>query len=1073
MKKLPVLSFLISCGLSCLPIEQTVSQQITPPTETFSQSVSERTLPETKDAPKPAVGQRDERPIRQETAPKVNLRKIRYSIDVAPLLRRHCTRCHGEKKQEADLRLDLLDAASRQNTDSETESFLHGFIQPGEADDSLLIQRISNPEKGDLMPLDSDPLTEQEVAVLERWINEGAIIDRVSSTSGHWSYQPLRTPEVPAASDGSSPIDRYIASELERQGLSFSKIEAPGRLLRRVSLALTGLPPSLADMEFFTEAPTLTSYEKLVDQYLDSPRYGERWAVHWLDLARYADSNGFQADQIRDNWAYRDWVIRSFNNSMPYDQFIKDQIAGDLVQNPTVDQRIATGFHRMTTCNVEAGVDPEANRVNQVVDRVNTTATVFLGTTMECAQCHDHKYDPFTQQEYYQLFAYFNNTSLEVENTSDVTWDFNGPFMELPLSIEKSKLRDELTKQLRTQRQSQEAYSEASESAYQEWVETLVANENQQWVPTKPKRFTTTGSEKFDIQDNGAVLISGPVPDKVEYIFEFESPTQAITGIRVDALTDETIPGSGPGRGDAERTNIILSEIECDILRQNNRQSVKLTDAIADFSQANWDVSNAIDGNPKTGWAIGPQFGKPHWASFTFKEAVDLKPGEETLSVSLKQYFGSGRVIGKPRISFYHGDPSVLGIEKDLLSIAAKAKRTTKEEKRLREAFDQRDPIMVAEKTKIDDLQKQIAKLKPDTTLVMQEDSPRETFVMLRGDHESTGEKVVAGIPGAIRVGESTVGGNRLTLAKWLVSEENPLTARVVVNQWWSEIFGRGLVSTPEDFGSQGERPTHPELLDWLASELRSSGWSMKHLHKIMVMSHAFRQSSSFDKARQTRDPNNIWLSRSPRLRMKAEFIRDNGLAISGLLSSKQSGPPIMPYQPDNLWRSVGRNQPKWVAAIGEDRFRRGVYVIWKRAAPYPSFVNFDAPSRGACTVQRSRSNTPLQALTLLNDPAYLEMALGFADRILCEAPSTDDATRLVFGFKLAVSRQPTKKELQILSRLLDKERSKIKLQPDLIDQRMAAPAKVVPLRSEDREELASWLSVANALLNLDETMSR
>ena len=1073
MKNAPALGFLVLVGSFCLPLEQTLSQQITPSGSASAKNVSESSPNQISNEQDVSVVQKENMPIDHQATTEMNTGKYRYSVDIAPLLLRHCTRCHGEKNQEAGLRLDQLDAGLERKPEHETDSFLDGLIQPGKANNSLLIQRISDPEEGDLMPLDADPLTEQEVAVLRNWIDNGAKVDRVSSSKGHWSYQPLTTPEVPKSIHLSSPIDRYIARGLEIQGLSFSKAEAPARLLRRVSLALTGLPPSLEDVDFFKKDPTLTSYEKLVDQYLDSPRYGERWAVHWLDLARYADSNGFQADQIRDNWAYRDWVIRSFNNSMPYDQFIKDQIAGDLVESPTVDQRTATGFHRMTTCNVEAGVDPEANRVNQVVDRVNTTATVFLGTTMECAQCHDHKYDPFTQREYYQLFAYFNNTSLEVENTSDVTWDFNGPFMELPLSATKSRLRDELTKQLRSQKQALETHFKASRQAYQEWVEKLVANESQQWTDTKPKRFTTTGSEQFEIQDNGAVLLSGPVPDKVEYVFEFESPTQAITGIRIDALTDEKIPGDGPGRGDPERTNIILSEIECDIVRQDNRQRLRLINPLADYSQTSWEVSKAIDGNPKTGWAIGPQFGKPHWASFTFVKPVVLKQGEETLSVNLKQFFGSGRVIGKPKISFYYGDPSLLGIKKDIHAIAGKAKRSPEEEKRLRETFEERDPVITEMNSKLDDLKKQIAKLKPDTTLVMQEDNPRETFVMLRGDYESTGEKVVAEIPEVLRVDDNPVRGNRLTLAEWLVSEENPLTARVVVNQWWSEIFGRGLVSTPEDFGSQGERPTHPELLDWLASQLRSSGWSMKHLHKMMVMSQAFRQSSSIDPVRQSLDPNNIWLSRSPRLRMKAEFIRDNGLAISGLLSKKQSGPPIMPYQPDNLWRSVGRNQPKWVAANDEDRFRRGVYVIWKRAAPYPSFVNFDAPSRGACTIQRSRSNTPLQALTLLNDPAYLEMALGFADRIISEAPSTDDAARLAFGFKLAVSRQPTEKELKILSELLKKERSKIKTQPKLAAQRTDVPAQVVPLRSEDRKELACWLCVANALLNLDETMSR
>ncbi|MBL6724863.1 MAG: PSD1 domain-containing protein [Rubripirellula sp.] len=1056
----------------------------------FTEAHAQQTEPRAVEAGKNQVSEEtsnQERVSSDRGLQSLGQNSIVFSEQVQPLLRRHCVRCHGENNQEADLRLDQIDRIVNR---SAADPSVAAVIWAGKSSASTLIHRVTDPDKGDVMPLDSEPLSKMEILILRRWIDEGAVIDSPAAERAlgeqHWAYQTIKRPEVPSSDKWESPIDRYVDEKLMKQGLSFSKTDDPGRLLRRVFLALTGLPPTPQQVQSFVSNPTLAHYESFVEECLHSPHYGQRWAVHWLDMARYADSNGFQADQIRDNWAYRDWVIRAFNKSIPYDQFITDQIAGDLVNDPTIDQQIATGFHRMTTCNVEAGVDPEANRVNQVVDRVNTTATVFLGSTLECAQCHDHKYDPFSQRDYYQLFAYFNNTSLEVKNTSDVTWDFYGPTIELPLDEATTTKRTQLIAELQEQQQQLTVRQHSNQTAYQEWVGDLRAYKGLKWHPVVPAAFSSTGSETIELQADGAVLLTGDVPDKVEYEFTFEALSQPVTAIRIDALTDDRIPGKGPGRGDAQRTNIILSEIECETISDQGNRRLQLQQPSADFSQAKWDVANAIDGDPKTGWAIAPQFGKPHWASFVLSEPLRLESGIEKLRITLKQLYGTGRVIGKPRISFYYGDPQLIDVEDELISIAGKEKPSKPEEKKLRNAFEERDAVTAAINKKITELNKQIDQLKPDTTLVMQEDSPRETFVMIRGDYETQGERVQTGIPQILLRSNQTdaadpsqlneiepIRGDRLDLANWLTSKQNPLTARVVVNQWWSEIFGRGLVSTPEDFGTQGERPTHPELLDWLASELMASGWSMKHLHKLMVMSHAFRQSSSINSTQLNQDPNNIWWSRSPRLRMKAEFIRDNALAISGLLSTKEAGPPIMPYQPENLWRSVGRNQPKWVAAENDDRFRRGVYVIWKRAAPYPSFVNFDAPNRGACTVQRSRSNTPIQALTLLNDPAYLEMALGLADRIVSESPSSDDDQRIAFGFQLALSRSPSNKEVEIVKSLLENERSKIQQQPLLAEDRIREPARVVQVRSTNRQELAAWLSVANTLLNLDETMTR
>ncbi len=949
------------------------------------------------------------------------------------------------------------------------------IVVPHRSAESLLVKRMIDPDVGDIMPLDGDPLSPREIAVIRAWIDQGAEWTPSQSSEEHWAYYPVSRPAVPDDDESVSPIDRFVATRLKQRGLDFSPPLDRPQLLRRVHLALTGLPPTPEQVRRFVDDTSDEAYERVVDQLLQSSHYGERWAVPWLDLARYADSNGFQADQIRDNWAYRDWVIRAFNEGMPFDQFVIDQIAGDLREDATVDQKIATGFHRMTTCNVEAGVHPEANRVNQVVDRVNTTATVFLGTTLECAQCHDHKYDPFTQQDYYQLFAYFNNTPLEVKNTSGVTWDFYGPTMDLPMASTKQQQRERLQAELDAYKQSRGKLAATDDEAFNAWLQGLKQSGDVSWRTVIPEKFESTANETFEILPDGAVLLSGSVPDTVQHIFTLEPGDEPVTAIKLDVLTDDSIPGKGPGRGDEQRSNIILNEFTCELIEDGRATSIELTDAAADFSQNKWDVAGAIDGIRKTGWAIAPQFGKPHWASFVLASPLtDAKPSQR-LRITLSEFYGSGRVIGKPRISLFSGDPRYLNIDSKIRRLADKKSPSKNDLDKLRGEFEKNNPELRRMDREIARVEKELARVQPDTTLVMQElESPRETFVMIRGDYENLAGKVQPDTPAALpRLAPDSVRRDRLGLALWLTSRENPLLSRVTVNRWWSQIFGTGLVSTPEDFGRQGEPPSHPELLDWLASELMDSGWSMKHVHKLIVMSQTFQQSSAVTDEMMQIDPDNRLLARGPRFRLSAELVRDNALAISGLLSEKMYGAPIMPYQPDNLWRSVGRNQPTWKAAENEDRFRRGVYVVWKRAAPYPSFINFDAPDRGSCTVQRGRSNTPLQALTLLNDPAYAEMSLALADRILSESPSSDDEARIEFGMELAVARRPSPKETAILKHLLESERAALTADHSLVEARTRRPFDAMPLRSEEQQELAAWFAVANALMNLDETMNQ
>ncbi len=744
------------------------------------------------------------------------------------------------------------------------------------------------------MPPEGEPLTSAEIELVRKWIDAGAAWSEPSEQSTHWAYATPIRPALPEiAHDWSrNEIDAFVLARLETfdPPVAPSSAAEPATLLRRVYLDLIGIPPTVAEVDAFLDDPSSAHYEQIVDRLLNSPRYGEKWARSWLDLARYADSNGYQADQFRELWAYRDWIVTAFNDDMPFDQFTIEQLAGDLLPEPTPEQQIATGFHRCTTCNVEAGVDPEENRVNQIVDRVNTTGTVWLGTTLECAQCHNHKYDPFSQQDYYQLFAFFNNTPLEVKqpNGEGVSFDTAGPEMELPWTEEQRREQSELLEQVEMFRSRAAARRELLDESFPQWQ-----------------------------------------PD-----------------------------------ADAE-----------------------LPDEI--------------------------------------RELVN-KPADE---------------------------------------------RTEDEQKRLLKHFMSRDTEWTELKQHLEHVEAQLKAVGPSTTLVMvEQDEPRMTAILKRGNFLDPGAEVEPTTPAVLHPFErSTDTPARLAFARWLVSPENPVVARVTVNRWWAEIFGRGIVETIEDFGAQGERPTHPQLLDWLAVEFMESGWSMKHMHRLMVMSATYRQDSSITDEQLEFDPTNKWLARGPRFRLPAETIRDNALAVSGLLSDRVGGPPVYPPQPPGIWRHTGRNPPRYDTDTNEDRFRRGLYVVWRRSAPYPSFVNFDAPDRAASCVKRSTTNTPLQALTLLNDPAYFEMASALAERMEHDHSDVTDRERIESGFRRTVARQPTSDEVEILHALFCTELS-----------RMESESESTADRSEDEGDpdscsprMSAWTSVANTLLNLDETITK
>ena len=769
------------------------------------------------------------------------------------LIANRCRECHGTKAREGGLRFlsgrDLLVL-----NDSGVAA-----VVPGQSAKSELVRRVESDDKDVRMPPKGDRLSADEIAILRSWVDQGARWPQ-QSTGTHWSYlKPVR-PALPAVKNTDWPrneLDHFVLAKLEQHGLQPSEPTDKARLLRRVSLDLIGLPPTPGELDAFLKDDSPSAFERVVDRLLKSPRYGERWARPWLDMARYADSNGYQADQFRTMWAYRDWVINAMNADMPFDQFTIEQIAGDLLPKATIRQKIATGFHRCPTCNVEAGVDPEENRVNQIVDRVNTTATVWLGTTLECAQCHNHKYDPFTQQDYYQLFSFFNNTPMEVKLSSGVTYDFYGPTMDLPLSEAGQAKRDTLTAEsaeLDSQLQVRRTHLKERQA---ELVGKLAATLGTQpeWHVLTVKSFASVGGVSHELLEDQSILVSGKGAEKDTYTVVVHTDVVGATGFKLEALTHDSLPGKGPGRQSAERPNFVLNEFTVAASPKTgdakSSQAVSLHSASASYAQKGYAVDGAVDGKLETAWAIHPEFHKSHHARFLTTKPVGFDGGT-VFTFQLVQNHGGRRTIGRLRVSAMTGDPGRHAIPQVIRDILAKLRSkpvsgkqpgvSTKEQAKLLEYLEDTDATIVQLRKRIIAVKKELDQLKPETTLVMVEmDKSRTSNIFKRGNFLTKGAEVQPDVP-AILHGLPNARGierTRETFARWLVDRDNPLVARVTVNRWWAELFGRGIVSTVEDFGTQGEPPTHPRLLDWLAVEFMEHGWSMKHIHKTIVMSAA------------------------------------------------------------------------------------------------------------------------------------------------------------------------------------------------------------------------------------------
>lgn len=1136
-----------------------------------------------------------------------NVKEVDFTRDIKPLLSNRCFFCHGPDEEERQggidgLRLDKFEGATE-------DLGGHAAIVAGDVASSVLIERVLSDDADLVMPPpeSGQRLTADEVELLKKWIEQGA------NYAAHWSYVPPSRPALPEVKAKDWPrneIDHFVLARLEREGLSPSVEADRHSLIRRLSLDLTGLPPTLDEVQRFVHDESPTAYESLVDRLMDKKTYGEHWARLWLDLARYADSAGYADDPGRTIWLYRDYVIESINANKPFDQFTIEQMAGDQLPGATDEQIIATAFHRNTLTNNEGGTNDEEFRNAAIVDRVNTTLAVWMGTTMACAQCHTHKYDPITQEEYFKIFAILNNT--EDADRRDES-PLHSVFTE-----EQKSLRDAWQKELDEIQQRLKTLTPELAAEQATWESEFPRDLS--WRASKPREVTTQSGNQVTIDDTVVSVAGGADVDSYAVSLDLSG---AVRAVRLETLADASLPASGPGhaggnfvitgiratitpppsdskpaingryvrvelpgngkmvslaevqvfRGDenvaldgkasqsstdfggpanlaidgntdgryaeakstthtaistdpwwevdlgastpVERiviwnrtdggTEARLSDFKVSVIDESRGtvwqeaiaesprpsrelslggpRSIVFAQAIADYSQREFDAANVVkpfDASAKPqqrgGWAVGGKQGQSHSITLIASSAIDVAPGS-VLTVTIDQQSQHVKhTVGRFRVSVTDDErvkrwaatpaPVIESLNRDV------DQRTVDQRQIIEQHFLSIAPSLANARDRNTELTQLIGDLKPTTVPVMRElaeDKRRKTQIQLRGNFMNLGDEVGPGTPAVFPPLPGDRPADRLALAQWLIDDNNPLTARVIANRYWEKLFGIGIVSTSEDFGSQGAYPTHPELLDWLATELVRLRWDTKAFVKQLVMSAAYRQSSHVDAESYERDPDNQLLARGPRFRLTAETIRDQALAVSGLLSPKMFGAPVNPPQPSIGLSAAFGGGIDWQTSKGEDKFRRALYTTWRRSNPYPSMTTFDAPNREVCTLRRSRSNTPLQALVTLNDPVYMEAAQALARRMMLEAGNqVEDRAR--HGFMLCLARPPKPQELEVLIALFHESRQEFSEQPTEAMKLATDPIGPLPEPLES-VDAAAWTTVANVLLNLDETL--
>lgn len=944
---------------------------------------------------------------------------VSFNSDIRPIFAEHCVACHGGVKQAGGLSF-----AYRDNVFAGGDSGQPAVV-PGDLMGSYMLERVTDSDPETRMPPaeHGPPLTAAEIARLKQWIADGA------EWEPPWAFMPPRESPLPKAGNSEwcrAPLDRFVLARLESVGLPPSPPAERREWLRRVSFDLIGLPPSPEEVEAFVADDRPDAYDRVVDRLLESPHFGERWASVWLDLARYADTTGYERDPHRDIWPYRDWVIRAFNADMPYDQFTIKQLAGDLLESPTLDDRLATAFHRNTQTNTEGGTDDEEYRIAAVIDRVNTTWQIWQATTFGCVQCHSHPYDPIRHEEYYQFMALFDDSK-----DSDVDEEY--PLLRVPLNradCDRSATLESRRSQLRRKLHDR--------------VRPL-ADDVKQWRNLPIDQAESTGSTQLRIHENRdtdgstaiEVLAEGNISTGSKFTLESPVPgnMRQITALRIDALVRD----AELARRIAE-TGFVLSHLKVELLTASGSspETLEFKHAFSDEPEPLLDPADSLRDEP-WGWGSYTRQWRPHYAVFLLDKAVAVSPGSRL------------------RITLAH-DRATVG---DAALVIGRGRYAVSSDNAWLELLSSNE--FLAAQQELAESEKLVEKIAGVSVPVIEELPPnqdRTTFEFVRGLWLDKGQEVQPDTPDLLPPLPSGAVHNRLALARWLVSEDNPLTARVMVNRVWEQLFGIGIVETAEDFGTSGTLPSHPELLDHLALRFqREHGWSLKKLLAELVLSSTYRQCSRVTPASLAADPQNRLLSHGPRTRLTAEMIRDQALVLSGRFAPKMYGPPVMPPQPEGIWLSV-YSDAKWVAAKGENRYRRAIYTYWKRTSGYPSMTTFDAPSREACTMRRIATNTPLQALVTLNDEAYVECASGLADRMLTEGGKTA-AERIAWAYRIATGRAPAGGTLDDLTRLYQ-----VALDGFADDPRASQQVASTP-------ERAALTVVAGAILNLDEVLTK
>ncbi|MCC9605130.1 PSD1 and planctomycete cytochrome C domain-containing protein [Blastopirellula sp. JC732] len=984
---------------------------------------------------------------------------IDYTRDIKPLLSNSCYTCHGpdEHTRKADFRLDAR------------ESAIDSVIVPGKPDESELIARLTSDDADVQMPpaaSNRPRLSPQEVDLVRKWIAQGAKYDE------HWSFKPAQHAAVPEV-QSATPIDYFIDRRLAEQGIEPAAKATPRALIRRLYFDLTGLPPTPQEVAAFEADPSEEAYAKLVEKLLASPRFGERMAIHWLDLVRYADSVGIHGDQEWSMSPYRDYVIQSFNENKPFDQFTIEQLAGDLLPNATQEQQIASGYNRLNMITAEGGAQAKEYLAKYAADRVRTTSVVWLGATMGCCECHDHKFDPYTIKEFYQFAAFFADlTEKGVYSGSSRTSDW-GPKIAVPTPSQTSdlqKLDDEIAKL----KQTLETPTPELASDQSKWEAELPAAAS--WRVVEPTNLKSNPQVTWRKLEGGSVLATGANPDKPTYELEFSLEVPKVTAIRLEVMPDDSLPVKGPGR--AGNGNFVLNGFDL----QLDGKPVEFQAATATHSQDGWPVAGLLSKDEKDGWAALPAIGKANEAVFELKDDLALTP-ESKLTLTMKHTYGSSHAIGRFRISLIDAPRPIVagqdsGVPHQIREIVAlpNEKRSDQQRQELATFYRTIAPRLNDVRKELADKTKRRQELADaiTTTLVSVSTQPRTMRVLPRGNWlDDSGEEVEPGIPGFLGYDLETNGqrATRRDLANWLIDRRNPLVARVFVNRLWQLMFGRGLVATADDFGSQGAFPSHPELLDWLATEFIESGWDVKHMMQLIAESEAYQRSSVRTAGQKEKDHANALLEAQSARRLPAEMIRDNALAASGLLVETIGGESVRPYQPAGYWSHLNFPKREYQRDKGDSLYRRGLYTHWQRTYLHPSLAAFDAPTREECTVRRNISNTPQQALVLMNDPTYVEAARALAVRLLQEGGDSPQA-KINFGMQAVQQRDATEEEAKILLGVYEKHLQQYADNPESAKELLSV-GEFQPPEGTDPVALAAWISVSRVLLNLHETITR